>query len=413
MRDLALLFILLGMAWPAWRRPWLGVLGLAVLSYLHPQGYANGFLREAPVFFTLFAWVSLAALHQTWRQHAWAALPWRRLLDWRVLGLLALWAWFGVTSHYSLAPWDAWDKYREVLKILPPLLLTLLLIDTREKLHYLILAIALSFLLVALKGGYWAVISGFHDRVYGPPGSQYSDNNEFAVALAMAIPLLVLWLREARGLRFVLLLGIALTYASVVSSWSRGGMLALAAMTLGLIWHSKRKLLAIPLLLLLLATLFVQLPEQWFGRMQSTANYQDDTSAGERLQVWQVGIDFAAKRPLVGGGFNAWPALTLKEAGGLDWHSIYVKILAEHGYVGLALWGGLLGATLVRLTWGVRRHPAWVREYGAMLQASLLAYLVGGATLGIAYWELPYHLVVLAALLVTLSPPRVQAPDPG
>ena len=415
MRDLALLFILLAMAWPAWRRPWLGVLGLAVLSYLHPQGYATGFLHDAPVFFTLFAWVSLAALHQTWRQRAWATLPWRRLLDWRVLGLLALWAWFGVTSHYSLAPWDAWDKYREVLKILPPLLLTLLLIDTREKLHYLILSIALSFLLVALKGGYWAVISGFHDRVYGPPGSQYGDNNEFAVALAMAIPLMLLWLREAstRGLRIVLPLGIALAYAAVVSSWSRGGMLALGAMTLVLIWHSQRKLLAIPLLLVLVAVLFVQLPDLWFGRMESTASYQADESAAGRLQAWQVGIDFAAEHPFVGGGFNAWPALTLREAGGLDWHSAYVKLLAEHGYIGLALWAGLLISTLVRLTWGVRRHPAWIREYGAMLQASLLAYLVGGITLCIAYWELPYLLVILAALLSTFSPPVGKTPAPA
>ena len=73
----------------------------------------------------------------------------------------------------------------------------------------------------------------------------------------------------------------------------------------------------------------------------------------------------------------------------------------------------MLISTLVRLTWGVRRHPAWIREYGAMLQSSLLAYLVGGITLGIAYWELPYHLVILSTLLSTFSPPGVKTPAPG
>lgn len=415
MRDLAILLILLGLAWAAWLRPWLGVLGLAVLSYMHPHGYATGFMLNVPVYMYLFAWVSLCAFYRTWRNGAFAALPRRRLLDWRLYGLLGLWAWFGVTSHYSVAPWEAWDKYREVLKILPPFLLTLLLIDTREKLHYLIVAIALSFLLVALKGGYWAVISGFHDRVYGPPGSQYGDNNEFAVAVAMAIPLMMLWLRETRdrSMRIVLLLGIALAYASVVSSWSRGGMLALGAMTLLLVWHSKRKLLAIPLLLVLLAVLFVQLPEQWFGRMESVSTYQADESAQSRMQAWRVGLDFAARHPVTGGGFNAWPALTLSSAGGIDWHSAYVKILAEHGYVGLTVWMGLLLATLLSLTWGARRRPAWLTDYGAMLQASLMAYLVGGITLGIAYWELPYHLVVLAALLRGLSQPTGNVPVRG
>ncbi len=408
MRDISLLLILLGLAWVAWLRPWLGVLGLAVLSYMHPQGYATGFMRDVPIFLYLFGWVSLSALYRTWRDKAWTTLPWRRLLDWRVYGLLVLWAWFGVTSHFSVAPWEAWDKYREVLKILPPFLLTLLLIDTREKLYYLLVAIALSILLVALKGGYWAVLSGFQDRVYGPPGSQHGGNNEFAVAVAMAIPLMLLWLRETRdrALRIVLLAGIALSYASVVSSWSRGGMLALAAMTLLLVLRSRRKLLAIPLLLALAALLFVQLPDQWFGRMETVTAYQADESASRRMQAWQVGLEFANKHPVTGGGFNAWPALTLTTAGGIDWHSAYVEMLAEHGYVGLLLWAGLLVATLLSLSWRGSRRTAWQNDYAAMLQASLLAYLVGGATLGIAYWELPYHLIVLAALFAGLSSSR-------
>lgn len=406
MRDLAILVILLGMAGLTWLRPWLGVLGLAVLSYLHPQSYASDFMRQAPVFLAFFMWVSLCALYRIWLSRSWAMLPWHRFLDWRLLGMFSLWGWFAVTSYSSLMPWEAWPKYLEVLKLLPPFVLAVLLIDSREKLHYLLLVIALSILLVAVKGGYWAVVlSGFHDRVYGPPGSSYGDNNEFAIAVTMIIPVLFLWLRKVHdhGLRIVLSLGIALAYASAVSSWSRGGMLALGAVTLTLVLHSKRKLLSIPLFLGLAAILFVQLPEQWFGRMESTASYQSDQSAQSRVQVWQIGMDMVQEHPITGGGFNAWPVLTLQGAGGLNWHSAYIQILAEHGYVGFALWVGLLAGTLVGLGWGAGRS-GWAKDYGAMLQAMLIAYLVGGLTLGIAYWELPYHLVVLATLIRYVSP---------
>jgi len=49
MRDLALLLIVLALCGMALARPWLGVLGLAVLGFMQPQGYAVGFMRQVPV----------------------------------------------------------------------------------------------------------------------------------------------------------------------------------------------------------------------------------------------------------------------------------------------------------------------------------------------------------------------------
>ncbi len=400
-------------------RPWLGVLGLAVLGFMQPQGYAVGFMREAPVYLILFAVTVLSLIYHTWRDKTWSTLPWRRLLAWQVWGLLALWLWFAVTSHFGALPWEAWEKYPRVLKILPPLLLTLLLIDTREKLLYLVATLALCILLPALKGGYWAVMSGFQDRVYGPPGSPWYENNAFAVAVGMAIPLLVLWWRQTRerGVRMALLGGIVLCYGSVLSSWSRGGMLALAAVTLLLVWHSQRKLLAIPLLLLMGAGFFVQLPEQWFGRMETLTAFQADASAQSRLAVWRIGLDAALRDPVTGAGFNAWPVLTLSTGGSLDWHSAYVEMLAEHGFVGLGLWlalflGALIGLGLLAWRHG-RGESAWIGDHAAMLQAALLAYAVGGLTLGIAYWALPYHLLVIAVILAGLTPREVRRASGG
>jgi putative inorganic carbon (HCO3(-)) transporter len=400
MRDLALILMFLGFAWLAWTIPWVGALVMMVLAFMHPQGYADGGMHDVPFYLAMFGMVSLGTLVRYVRDRRIPCLP----LDWRLFAIAALWSWFLVTTYYSLAPWAAWDKFREVLKILPTLLLVLLLIDTREKLKYLLITIALAVLLVALKGGYWAVMTGFNDRVYGPPGSPYHDNNAFAVIVAMVIPLLVLWLHESRdrALRVMLIAGIALCYGSIISSWSRGGMLTLGVVTLLLVLASRRKLLVLPLLVLMGTIFFVQLPETWFGRMETFHALQQDQSAQGRLTVWRVGLDNAMQYPVMGTGFDAWPGLTLG-LGDLDWHSMYVEILVEHGFIGLALWALLLFGSLMHLSWlgwvaDRVRHP-WLGHHAAMLRASLAAYAVGGATLGITYWEQAYILIAATAIL--------------
>ncbi|MFZ1545725.1 MAG: putative O-glycosylation ligase, exosortase A system-associated, partial [Candidatus Nitrotoga sp.] len=367
MRDIAIVTMLLSFAILALYRPWLGVLGLAVFSYMHPQGYTQGFAKDIPVFLILFSIVSLSTIAHYIRTR----LPHIFPFDWRLFCLIGLWLWFAVSSYFAIFPSGALEKYVDVLKILPPILLTLLLIDSREKIRYLIFTIVASILLVAVKGGFWAVMTGFHDRVYGPPGSQYADNNEFAIAVTMVIPLLFIWLRESQDklLRLVILGGILLCYGSVLSSWSRGGMLALAVVTLMLLWHSKNKLLAIPLLAILLAGFFVQLPGNWFERMETLTAVGQDASAQSRLAVWRIGFEFLQNRPVTGGGFNAWPALTLSTGGPLDWHSAYVEMATEHGLVGLAVWGILFIGTLGSLTRlgmnAARKGITWVTDYAA------------------------------------------------
>ena len=195
MRDLALLIMLLTLAGLVWRTPWLGVLALAFLGYMHPQGYAEGFLQGAPLFAAFFA-LTLSAL--AFRQQE----PWGRwfagrlwlLQDWRVLVLIGFWLFTALTSSMALAPAAAWPKWIEFTKVVAAVGLMLLLIDDRRKLDALLLVIALAIGLVAVKGGYWALIHGAQERVYGSPSGHFYDNNAFAVANLMALPLLFYFL---------------------------------------------------------------------------------------------------------------------------------------------------------------------------------------------------------------------------
>jgi len=401
MRDAGLFIILLGLIWLAWLRPWVGVLGLAFLECMHPQGYATGFMKEFPLFLALFLAVAVA----TAKDYLRGATKPELFFDGRMALMLALWVWFALGTAYALNPWAAWPKLWDVYKLLPPLLLMLLLIDNREKLLALNLTMVLAVAVVVLKGGYWAVMTGFQDRVYGPPDSQYGDNNEFAVATAMAIPLLVLWYRETgrRALRLALAGMIALSFASALSSWSRGGLLSLGVVAVLLIWHSRRKWLALPLLAAGIGLMFVNLPEAWFARMGTLGGEAIDASAQSRLDVWRLGWAHALQHPWFGGGFRGWVYLSLPTGGSLDWHSAYVQMAAEHGLVGLALWGALLLGSLLALTRliarGRRQRLPWLENHAAMLRVSLAAYMTGAIFLGIGYWPMLYLILVSAVLL--------------
>jgi len=393
MRDIAVFAFLVGCIGITLWRPWLGVLCLAVFSYLNPHKYAWGFTTTFPVYLVMFIVAFFAMLISSDRQ----AIP----RDWRIKVFYALWFYFLLTTLTALVPWAAWPKLIEVSKIYLPLILTLLLINTREKLYYLIITITVSFGLVAVKGGIWAIMTGFSNRVYGPPGTQFYENNAFAIAVLMTIPLLILWRRETRSqwVNYGLMAAIPLCFAAALSSWSRGALLAMAVLAAVLIWDSKRKYLVVPLMIIGVYLAMGQLPEEWFGRMNTIETYEEDTSAMSRIETWKDGFQYALGHPLLGAGFDGWRAVTHR-----DWHSAYIEIMAEHGFIAFAMWLSLLYGTIIsltRLNIITRRFPemAWVKNYTTMLRASLIAYAAGTVFLGLSYWDILYHLVFISILV--------------
>jgi putative inorganic carbon (HCO3(-)) transporter len=394
MRDVVVLIFLIGCIVAAIRQPWLGVLALAVFSYLNPHTYAWGFMRyTVPCYEILFLVVAAASLTTKDRQ----PIP----KDWRIRAFFTLWIYFFFTTLTAKVPYAAWPKLWEVSKIYLPFIFTFWLINTREKLRYLIITIAGSIGLIAVKGGIWAIGSGFSYRVYGPEGTQFYENNAFAMATNMVIPLIILWARttENRLLKKVLIAAVPICVASSLSSWSRGGLLGLGATMLFLVWNSRRKYLAIPVVAIGIVLALHALPEGWFARMGTMETYQQDASAMGRIEAWRDGIAWAFTHPFTGAGFEGWRYVTMR-----DWHSAYVEIMAEHGLVAFALWFSLLFGTLIDLTRLPRltRHlpdMAWVKDYCLMLRASLVAYATGALFLGLSYWDIFYHIVFIAVLV--------------
>jgi probable O-glycosylation ligase (exosortase A-associated) len=88
-------------------------------------------------------------------------------------------------------------------------------------------------------------------------------------------------------------------------------------------------------------------------------------------------------------------------------HSIYFQMLGEHGYVGLALFLLLWILVWREASWIVRQTRSrselrWMHDLARMTQVSLVAYFVGGAFLSLAYYDVPYNLVVVLVLTRSL-----------
>jgi len=146
--------------------------------------------------------------------------------------------------------------------------------------------------------------------------------------------------------------------------------------------------------------------------MATIQTYEQDGSAMGRISAWNFAWNLALHRPIVGGGFETFtPELFRIYAPTPDIvqgpHSIYFEVLGEHGFVGLALFLGLGFAAYRRAGAAVKlidsrgeaaKELGWARELCAMLQTSLVGYAVGGAFLGLAYFDLPYHMIALILL---------------
>ncbi len=393
LRDLVVLIFVSGCIVMAMRKAWHGVLALAIFSYLNPHAYSWGFVRTLPIYQLLFLVVAIKTLLEEDRQ----PLP----KDWRIKAFVVLWLYFLFTTTQAMLPHQAWPKFWFVTKIYIPFIFTLFLINTREKLYALIVTIAASIGVVAVKGGLFAMLHGFSARVYGPPATQFEDNNQFAVAVLINVPLLILWYRQTQNkwVKRGLMVAIPLHYVCAISSWSRGALLTMVAMTLFVLFKSKRKFLIAPIILIGAIAVINVLPKEWFDRMHTLETYEQDQSAQGRLTAWRDGWNFAIRHPFTGAGFEGWRWVTTR-----DWHSSYVEMFAEHGFIAFGIWISMILYTILdlrRLERKAKPMPelSWVVNYSQMLRASFIAYMVGTAFLGLSYWDLLYHLIFISVLL--------------
>lgn len=119
-----------------------------------------------------------------------------------------------------------------------------------------------------------------------------------------------------------------------------------------------------------------------------------------------------AKDNILGGGFECFRLPSFARYAPIwddvhDAHSIYFEVMGEHGFIGLALFLSL-GATALLSAKRIAKEAKqwnetrWMADLAAMIQVSLLGYAACGAFLGLAYFDLYYHLIAILVILKVL-----------
>jgi probable O-glycosylation ligase (exosortase A-associated) len=385
-----------------WRPAW-GALAWVWFGIMNPHRYAWGFAGTIP-----FAWaIGLATVIGA----LFSRDP-KQLKGGLATAVLLLFvAYMVATTAVALVPERAWPMLERAVKIQIGTLLALVLLHRREHVVGLIWVMAIGIGFYAVKGGLFTIATLGQFRVWGPEDSFIFDNNAFALATVMSIPLWVYLFTQYSGrpwIRGAILFAIAMSAVSAIGTHSRGAVLAIVAMAVFLWFKSKRKLVVGFLLLLVAIGIIAFMPAAWEERIATITNPRGEASANSRLETWTMLWNLAVDRPFTGGGFEAYskwiwqkynPSYHDQHAA----HSIYFQVLGEHGFIALGiflLFWALVWRMCSQVAYLSRGQPEqqWAYWLAQLLKVSIIAYLVGGAFLNLAYWDMPYYFFVAIAV---------------
>lgn len=371
------------------------------MSTMNPHRYTWGILSTAPVA-AFAAGVTLLGLVLTKeRRSPFIGLPvviFAFFVGWMTLSWL-------MSRDVSEDYWT-WSRSAKIYLMI---FVTLALIYTKEHIMAFAWVLIGSLAILGAKGGFFTLITLGNHRVWGPPDSFIEGNNEFALALIMIIPLVYfLQLQVTRKVwRHALSMVMLLCAASAFGSYSRGALIAIVAMGAVFWWRSPKKGEVAIFILLVAIAMVPMLPEQWWARMDTISDYQEDGSAMGRINAWGVAWE-VAKHKFFGSGMSyQHPEYFILygeyEAIVRAAHSIYFQILGNHGFIGLFLFLLLWITTYRDAGWLMKNarsepHTLWAAQLGAMAQVSLVGYAVGGAFLSLGYYDLPYNIMALVVM---------------
>jgi probable O-glycosylation ligase (exosortase A-associated) len=401
MRDIALTAIFFGLLPFVFSRPFVGIYIWSWLGFMNPHRLTYGFAYEFPFaqIVAIVIFVSILKSKQPIR------VPWTR----ETVLLLIFIMWMLFTTFFAFNSDGAWEQWDKVWKIQLMLFVTLMLIDTKQKLNWLIWVIVLSLGFYGVKGGIFTIVHGGAHSVQGPMGSFIGGNNEIGLALIMTIPLMrclqlqakKVWIHQ--GVTVAMLL----TGIAVIGTQSRGALVGMVAMGIFLWLKSRNKIFTLLSILVVVGALATIMPQEWYDRMGTIELYQEDRSALSRINAWWMAYNIATTQ-ITGGGFEAFVPWAIKQYApdpsmGADAHSIYFEVLGEQGFIGFTMF-----MLLAWFTWDtgkrirrLARHKPetkWAADLAGMIQVSLIGYAASGAFLGLAYFDLYYTLIAIMVI---------------
>jgi putative inorganic carbon (HCO3(-)) transporter len=378
-------------------------------AYFRPQDWVwHGFVGSLKLSLVIGSYVALSTILSR-RRFVWDG---RITLLWSFLGLSTLSV---VLSAYWV---DSLPYLFEFVQVVVITYLIVVLVTDFAKFRLVVLIIVLSLGILQAKQG-WVYILTSPGSPNNSPLYLFGDNNGIAVGMLMLVPLIGMLRQTTQNKwskHFFGMVLIGCLYRAL-STYSRGGFLAAIAMA-GVWWfRSYRKLQGLVVLGMMLAIIVPILPDAFWNRMGTIQTYEEeeDKSALGRLHYWSIAMDMAAANPILGVGFNSYNYAysTYDTSGGAygNWRSVhnsFLGVLSEVGYVGFFLYLAIILAAF-RACAQVRRlafRNEALLDLGKAaiaLDASLVAFIVGGSFVVFQYNEMLWHIIGLSTVLRRLA----------
>lgn len=427
MRDILLLCVTGGLSIAALFRPLLGMLAYFSYTFLAPYSYTWGMAKAFPHMQALAACTIVGYILRSEK-----FVPRVR----EVALLLALWVMFILSTVTALEQDAAVTQLLRISKVFLMTILCLSLVNSPEHFRLLIKVVAITLGLFALKGALFVTATGGQSTVWGPEGTVLANSNSIGLALAVNAPILYYLSKNEshKWLRFLMQSMFVSSFLAVMSTFSRGAWLGLAAATGLIIFRSKRRILIIAIVcfcgVLGGSLLAVSVPERVLDRFDELVNY-DKNEAGtaqERFSSWVLCTRVGIGNPLLGAGFDfvsgevymqympehvEYWTRALQSGANRDrvaWscHNSWLTILAEHGVVGfllvvMLLSSCILSAQRVRKFGSTHEEHQWIVGYADMLIAALIVYVLSGTFLDAGYYDQLYFLVGAVIIMKSVA----------
>ena len=315
-----------------------------------------------------------------------------------------------------------WLDYMSRLTLVSLLLITLVNSERRFFLTVFTVGSSLGFHIT--KAGLASLIGGgvqFSDGLAGA----FVDNNGYALAGVMIIPFLLAvsshiptaW-RFRKALMWGYRAAVPLTAYAVISTFSRGGLVALVAVVIVHVMFQQKRLKIMFILVILgtLAFYLIPLPKGYETRVQTISSYEEanEGSALGRLHFWAVARNMAVENPFGVGLFNFAPNYNRYDFSQGQFgenravHNSHLQVLTENGFLGLATWI-LLFAIAFRKCLYIRKsclkqqfgspRSDFYKDMSIALIVSMTGFLVGGTFLSAALKDITWLSFALVAAL--------------
>ena len=394
--------------------PFIGVLLYHWLDYLPPDEVYTltlfpGYLALITGALTFLGWLMVEK--KSWPRPALIAL---------LMAVLLLW--MNITFLSALAPDAAAFKWDRTVKVIGFAILTAQMLSTRARMEAYMWALVLSASYFAIPSAIKVIVSGGSggigegEVVVAADGSFFGDRVTLSVVLAMTLPF-VLYLRQhatllpsrwAAWMKPIMLAIAGALLIALIGTFARTAIFAGGAAILMLGLRPRRKVFAVILTAAVIVLLLLIAPENWFERMNTITDYQNDASAMGRIAAWKWAWAMALKSPILGGGFGVFTLDAGSIPGRPGWeeaHNIFFEVMAEHGFVGFGLFCCLIAAVYGTCSVIQKRTRAtvsllWASDLARATQISLVAFIAGGMFVSIATSPFLY---ILAALTLGIA----------